>query len=353
MPKARLSENKKLPARWVLKHGAYYYRPAPEAKPQWENKSFFRLGETLQEAYRTFAERTTIERQDIFRVSDLLIRYSQEEVPKKSPANQVTLKKYCAELAKVFKDFLLDEVTPREIYQYVDQKENTVTSHRQIEVLSHAFTKAVQWGLIDRHPFKGQVRLEGHAARDRYVTDDEILALLAMKPTKAERGTTKFLQAYIRFKLLVGQRQQDILLLKRSDMGKDGIFFFPRKTQKSSAKKVLIEWNEGLAAAVAEVEALRGTKSEWLFCTEKGACYYNEAEGRATSFKNMWRKFIDRAVTEGVIKERFTEHDLRAKAGSDAESLQAASELLGHANTATTKRVYRRSVQKVKAGKTY
>jgi hypothetical protein len=28
-------------------------------------------------------------------------------------------------------------------------------------VFKHAFTKAVEWGLIRRHPFKGEVRLKG------------------------------------------------------------------------------------------------------------------------------------------------------------------------------------------------
>ena len=40
--------------------------------------------------------------------------------------------------------------------------------------------------------------------------------------------------------------------------------------------------------------------------------------------------------------ERFTEHDLRAKCASDAESLEHAQQLLAHAEAATTKRIYRR-----------
>ena len=47
----------------------------------------------------------------------------------------------------------------------------------------------------------------------------------------------------------------------------------------------------------------------------------------------------------GAIKERFTFQDLRAKAGSDAED--NAQKLLGHANAATTKRVYERKPAKV------
>jgi hypothetical protein len=39
---------------------------------------------------------------------------------------------------------------------------------------------------------------------------------------------------------------------------------------------------------------------------------------------------MNKALGLGVIKERFTFHDLRAKAGSDSESDEDAKSLLGH-----------------------
>ena len=68
----------------------------------------------------------------------------------------------------------------------------------------------------------------------------------------------------------------------------------------------------------------------------------------------MWSRFMDRVLAEANVKERFTEHDVRAKAGSDAESLEKARKLLQHAHTATTNRIYRRKaerVEKEKAGR--
>jgi integrase len=49
-----------------------------------------------------------------------------------------------------------------------------------------------------------------------------------------------------------------------------------------------------------------------------------------------------RLLKDTKIIERFTEHDLRAKCGSDAESLARAQQLLGHADSKITERVYRR-----------
>ena len=45
-------------------------------------------------------------------------------------------------------------------------------------------------------------------------------------------------------------------------------------------------------------------------------------------------------MATSTIKNRFTFHDLRAKAGSDAQG--NAQELLGHASETTTKMVYER-----------
>jgi len=56
----------------------------------------------------------------------------------------------------------------------------------------------------------------------------------------------------------------------------------------------------------------------------------------------MWQRFMDRVLSETKVTERFTEHDLRAKAGSDEGSLEKARALLQHADSRTTLRIYRR-----------
>ena len=59
------------------------------------------------------------------------------------------------------------------------------------------------------------------------------------------------------------------------------------------------------------------------------------------SFKRLCRTLRTRV---GLGPRKFTFHDMRAKAGSDAESDLAAQELLHHASPKITKRVYRRKV---------
>ena len=54
-----------------------------------------------------------------------------------------------------------------------------------------------------------------------------------------------------------------------------------------------------------------------------------------------------KAVEKKVIQERFRFHDLRAKSASD-DTLEAATQRLGHMDAKFTERVYRRKPRRVK-----
>jgi hypothetical protein len=60
----------------------------------------------------------------------------------------------------------------------------------------------------------------------------------------------------------------------------------------------------------------------------------------------MWQRFMTRVVKETGIP-KFAERDLRAKVGSDAETLERARRILGHADVRTTKQFYRRKAEVV------
>ena len=86
----------------------------------------------------------------------------------------------------------------------------------------------------------------------------------------------------------------------------------------------------------------------WLFCTRRGECYVNEETGEAPGWKSMWQRFMARVLKETKVTAPFTEHDLRAKVGSGAESLERARALLAHADARTTQHVYRRKPERVR-----
>lgn len=346
MPPARKPENRGLPARWQFYHGAYYYRVPPGREHLWDGKKRFPLGKNLAAAHKLYAQRIdTVGK--IHTIGSLLDRYLLEVVPAKAAKTATDNRRQIKRLRAVFGAVPVSGFRPQFIYQYAEKRGKKTAAKREIEVLSHAFTKAVEWGAIDRHPFKGQVRLEGEASRTRYVEDWEILEILALVPSR-EKGSVLMVQAYIRLKLLTGMARSDMLRLQPElHCKEDGIHVQRHKTAKSTGKRTIYEWTPDRQQAYKDALAACPAPSAFLFCKADGSGYFNETTGEAKAFDHMWANFMRRVLAETKVKERFTEHDLRAKVGSDAESLERARALLQHATSATTLQIYRRKPERV------
>ncbi len=168
-------------------------------------------------------------------------------------------------------------------------------------------------------------------------------------------------QAYIKLKLLTGFRQTDLLQLTISELKEDGIHVKPSKTEKSSGRRSVREWDDWiddqgnlqlgmLRQVVQEVIDCRPVDiSPYLFCNRDGEPYIKE-NGNTNGWDSIWQRFMKRVVAE-TKAEHFQERDLRAKAATDADSLEHARGLLDHTSTSTTRRIYRRKAEAVKRGK--
>lgn len=364
MPKPRSSQNRGLPVRWRHTHGAYYYSVPPGLEPMWDEKKLFRLGSKLHEAYQVWAARLGVQA-NIKTIGDLLDRYALEVVPKKAAATRISNQNQLIKIRQVFGSMSLLVFRPQLVYQYVDARSRKkkdpltgkvtggkIAAHREIEVLSHAYTKAVEWGYIDKHPFKGEVRLEGEAPRKRYVDDWEVIEALSLKP-KRRAGSVLMIQAYLRLKLLTGMAQGDLLRLRMDEnIKEDGLHNERHKTKDSTGKRTIYKWTVELREAVKMALDARPKTSLFLFCNRKGEGYVNDELGRASGWKSIWQRYMERVLEETDVKEPFTEHDLRAKVASDAETLEHARGLLAHADSRTTSRVYRRKAEIVEPLKT-
>lgn len=342
MARKRNPENRGLPTRWRFIYGAYYYEVPVDLKHEWDGKRTFFLGKTLAAAYKCWADRLGNPTQ-ARNIGQLLDHYAAHVVPGKSPKTQTDNHKQIVLLRKVFGDLPLNELKPKNIYEYYTKREAKVAARREIALLSHAYTKAVEWGFMDRHPFKGEVRLAKNKPRTRYVTDEEVLACLTLKP-KRKRDSIEMIQAYIRLKLLTGLRRGDMLRLKLEHLQDDGIYVTTSKT----GRPIIYEWTDALRECIDNVKSIRlSPTSKYLFCTRQGESYLNEAKGDASGWNSMWQRFMKRLISEKLIEESFTEHDLRAKAASDASSLEHARALLAHADSRITQQVYRRKPERV------
>ena len=357
MARKRNKENIGLPSRWCLQHGAYYYSVPSGMENAWGGKKKFRLGKTLPDACREWADH--LQSTDVKNVGDLLDRYATQSIPEKAISSQSTNLLFVRQLRKAFGQMPLLDIKPKHVYQYIEKRriktedEETGTvrggltvAQREIEVLSHAFTKAVEWGLIDRHPFKGEIRIAGNRPRNRYVEDWEIDECMKLT-CQRKKGSVLAIQAYIQLKIITGIDHSDLLRLTMSDIKEDGIHIQRHKTTNSTGKRTIYIWTPELRAAVDMAKETRPAVSQFIFCKRNGEGYYNEETGRPDGWKGMWQRFMTRLLAETKVTERFTEHDLRAKAASDAETLDQARALLSHADVRTTDRIYRRKAEVV------
>ena len=129
--------------------------------------------------------------------------------------------------------------------------------------------------------------------------------------------------------MLTGLRMGDLLGLRRSDVGPEGISVNQSKTKG----RLLIEWTPELRAAVDDCRTLdRSVGSVYLLPNRRGQRY------TVSGFGCLWARARDAAGAD------WTFQDLRAKSGSDHET----GEHLGHADARTRERVYRRRPRRVR-----
>lgn len=342
-PRKRKAEHKGLPTGWRQRYGAYYYQVPKTLRHLWDGKTEFRLGKTLPEAYRAWAERLELQ-QEARTIADLLDQYAMQVLPAKAwksrESNQISI----GRLRKVFGAVPIGAIEPHHAYKYihrVTEKHGATSARRDWEVLRHAYTKAVEWGLVKRHPLIDQVKLAKPKPRERYVEDLELAEALKVAPP--------ILRAYVDFKLLTGLRRKDILLLRRDCADSGELVVTPTKTARSSGMKLRFEVTPDLQAAVDAAKAVpRKVGSVWLFATRSGKCYVDEETGRANGFDSIWNRWIHRALAETGLVERFQERDLRKKSITDDADLEAARKRAGHTSEQITKTVYRLKGEKVR-----
>lgn len=306
-----------MPARVYQSHGAWYLAC--------KDGPWVRLGVEKHEALKRYAELMQAGPQ-LPLMRDLLARYLKQEMPLKAPKTRAGQEKQLETIGLIFGHMPIEDVTRDHVQDWIDQQDARISANRQLALLSHVFTKAIRWKLAKVNPCRG-VEKNTEKPRTRYVTDAEFMAVY-------ERAgeATKVMMALA---LLTGQRQADLLKLRRSKVQAEGLHFQQGKT----GKQLIVEWSDALRWVMQEAGALpaEGRSSMFVVCRPDGQPY------SSSGFQTNWQKLMAKCMADEIIGERFTFHDLRAKAGSDAKN----GRLLGHADQRLFERVYRRKAELV------
>ncbi|QQP86895.1 tyrosine-type recombinase/integrase [Entomomonas asaccharolytica] len=326
--------------RW--KNGAWRYRvprwvSEAQRKQLFNGKQEITLAKNQADAlikYSEIIKSLSEEDQPIITMNDLMIRYLSEVTPTKAINTQkldiISIKR----LRTVFGEIPVIEFETPWVFKYKDKnKDRKKATNNDLAVLSHLFSKAIEWGIIknEQHPMRGLNIKFSMKSRTRYVEHWELEEFLSV--------CSPFINAYVKLKLATGLRQGDLLRLTIDNLQDDGIYSVHQKT----GKKTIYTWNEERREAIIACLKVRPCESKYIFCTRDGNSYSDGSQ--ASGFASIWQRYMKKALNTTNLKERFTEHDLRAKVATDSDDIEQARKRLGHSSTSLTKKVYDRKAE--------
>ena len=220
-----------LPKRVYLRRGAYYF---VDYLGKWH-----RLGTTMSQMYCHLAQ--FIEESPIRTMNDLFGRYEIEVIPLKAPRTQSDNTREIKLLRAVLGEITPRQFLPRHGYAYYNERKKTSLQRavNEMALLSHVFTKAVEWGVVDGNPCR-EIRKQRPKPRQRYVTEQEYEAAHKIMPP--------MVQCAMDLAVLTSLRPSDLLGLERSNLTDEGIQIDTRKT----GKRLIIQWSDELRKVVEQ-----------------------------------------------------------------------------------------------------
>lgn len=213
---------------------------------------------------------------------------------------------------------------------HLDGAEKKTAANRQVAALSSAFAVAVRSGRTEYNPCRG-VERNSERPRDRLVTHGEY--------AKLKHAAPDVIRIAMLLARLTGMREGDLLALTWRQVVGDEIRVTPAKTAASTGISQRIRVTPSLRVVLEAAKHLRGgLRSMFVIHNSSGQGYTQ------SGFQSMWQRTVKKS---GVVDVHF--HDLRALAVTAAERRErgSGSDLAGHADPATTRRIYRRGAVKV------
>ncbi len=317
----RRNHDKHLPRRMQHQHGAYYLIDAGTGK-------WIRLDSDYAIALAEYGKLVG-SKTSLITIRDVIDRYRIDILTAKAPKTQKEQSRELDRLVRVFGDCRPEDITPQHIYRYIDERidKPSAASH-EVSLLRHVFNKAIRWGAAKENPVKF-VEKPRSKPRDRYVTDEEFLAVYNLASPR--------LQITMDLALLTGLRRGDLLSLTRDHLTEEGILI---KTGKSG-KALIIEYSSDLRNVLDRAKKIHPqVPGKYIIRTQSGTAY------SPSGFSANWKRLMRKAVKTGI--ESFTFHDLRAKSASDTADIHEASARLGHSSVSITQRVYIRVPTRVR-----
>ena len=250
-------------------------------------------------------------------IAELLQRYHKHAESYKASYSR---ERYALEgFAKYFAGRYLSDITTWGVEKWKRDREKQVqrsTVNRELTVLKHMFKMGVKWGLMPSNPAASVSPFPVQEGRFRYLSEDEIPALLE---ACEKQVTSPWLYPLVVLALNTGARQGELLNLRYEDIDLEkGLLYFG-KTKNRKLKTVPM--NKTVREAV-----------EWLFKHRYSECLFSWPWGEQIGRTTIYDAF-KKACSEAKVEQmRF--HDLRHTAASylvmGGVDLPTVKEILGH-----------------------
>lgn len=292
-----------------LRHGAYYYV---------KHRKWVRLSANIAEAMEMYGRIVAgSSGGGMAQLIDEALPAITRDV-KPSTARQYTAA--AMRLREVLVEFAPHEVRQRDVAAIKQHYADTPNmANRLLTVLRLVMAYAVERQIIDANPCTG-IKPHKEAKRDRLMTAAEFDAIRSA-------ATHKAIPIVMALCYLTGQRINDVLGIRWSDVSDKGIQFEQQKT----GNRLVVAMTDDLRSVLAEAERTHPRRCEWLLYTRGNWRY---------SYRTIHDGFAAARERAGVPD--VTLHDIRAKSGTDAEEQGLnPTELLGHSDGRQTRRYLR------------
>lgn len=209
-----------------------------------------------------------------------------------------------------FKDKSVQEISTWQIEKYKAKRKDEVkpaSVNRELAVLKHMYSKAIEWGKVKENPTKMVKLLKGAVKRVRFLLPGEIQILLS--------NCAGHLLAIVTVALHTGMRRGEIFNLEWEQLNFEQGIISLEDTKNHERRD--IPMNETVKAVLQGIER----KGKYIFCNEKGL-----------PFANLRDSFNSALQKSGIKDFRF--HDLRHTFASnlvmEGVDIMTVKELMGH-----------------------
>lgn len=212
-----------------------------------------------------------------------------------------------AGLAKVWAGGIVMLARPADVNRYleVERAGAPIRANREVSLLSNLFKTAIKRGIIDLNPCK-QVSRNPEVSRTRLVEKQELQPFVDW--ALLQGTSAQVIVSMAQFAALGGSRRIEFLTLHWPQVDEELVRLNRAKQRGGREKRELLARSEALNAVLDRMKARDGY-------SPMGAVFAAPSTGRPYSedgFRTMWHRLLGKALKNGIIKQRFTFHDLRA-----------------------------------------